>query len=174
MGEPNRPTFRRLPHLIVPGTGTDAAYRGRSAPISGGRRDISDRRAHATKLKGELRLAETSARSAHVAVDESVRGDGFVLTVVGWSAEYSLALERLDAHGAKLLSVVPAGEDLPERALIWLPFSAVSKFISLFDQFATEVTPSGSPKNAALVANISELRLSLLHELRQPAGLFLG
>ncbi|MBX6168224.1 MAG: S8 family peptidase [Thermobispora bispora] len=91
-----------------------------------------------------------------------------MLTAIGWSAEYSLALQRLDAHGAKLLSVLPANAELPERALVWLPFAAVSKFIELFEQFATEVNRrSGSPKNAALVANISELRLAMLHELWQ-------
>ncbi|WP_449062211.1 S8 family peptidase [Planomonospora algeriensis] len=132
-----------------------------------GPRTVGDRGAHAAKLKTDLRLAEAAARTAHAAASEGARGDGFVLTVVCWSTEYNLALDSLDAHGAKLLSVLPADEDLPERALIWLPFSAVSKFIKLFDKFATENTRSGGPKHAALVANIAELRLSVLHELWQ-------
>lgn len=167
MGEPTPPTSRPLPHLIVPGTGADVAYKGRRVTPTRGTMNISDRGAHAAKLKGDLRLAETAARTARAAVNEDVQGDGFVLTIAGWSAEYHLALTSLDAHGAKLLSVLPAHDDLPERALIWLPFSSVSTFIRLFDQFATEVTRNGGPKNAALVANISELRLAMLHELWQ-------
>ncbi|MBB5775028.1 S8 family peptidase [Nonomuraea jabiensis] len=71
-----------------------------------------------------------------------------------------------------MLSVLPKSEDLPERALVWLPFKAVGKFLELFEQFATGLTASGNPRNAALVANIDELRLSMLHELWQESEPF--
>ncbi|WP_433351583.1 S8 family peptidase [Microtetraspora malaysiensis] len=115
----------------------------------------------------DLGLAEEAAREGRAEIAEPVRGDGFVVTITSWSTGYHLALERLDAHGAKLLSVLPETEELPERALVWVPFSAVSKFVSLFEQFATEHTRGGKPKNETLVANIEELRLSMLQELWQ-------
>ncbi|WP_424535516.1 S8 family peptidase [Sphaerisporangium viridialbum] len=120
-------------------------------------------------MTADLHSAEEIARHAQATVAEEVRGDGFVLTVVSWSDEHRLALERLDARGAKLLSVLPPTEELPQRALVWLPFSAVDTFVRLFEQFATEETRAGSgkPKNEALVANIEELRLSVLREFWQ-------
>ncbi|MFF4122688.1 S8 family peptidase [Microbispora rosea] len=135
--------------------------------MGGETREISDRGAHSAKLTMDLALAEDAARTERAETPEPVQGDGFVVTVTSWSAGYHLALERLDAHGAKLLSVLPETEDLPERALVWVPFSAVSKFVQLFEQFATEYTRGGKPKNEALVANIEELRLSMLQELWQ-------
>lgn len=46
----------------------------------------------------------------------------------------------------------------PDRAVVWLPFSAVPAFFRKIEQFTTETTPRGFPKNQALVANIAELR----------------
>jgi hypothetical protein len=51
--------------------------------------------------------------------------------------------------------------------VVWLPFDAVSKFFTKIEQFATETTPQGNPRNQPLVANISELRLAVLHDLWQ-------
>lgn len=46
----------------------------------------------------------------------------------------------------------------PDRAVVWLPFSAVPAFFRKIEQFTTETTPRGFPKDQALVANIAELR----------------
>ncbi|GGP12982.1 hypothetical protein GCM10012278_62940 [Nonomuraea glycinis] len=140
--------------------------------MGGGIREISNPRTHASRLISELNLAESAASRARALVPQTVRGDGFVLTVACWSADHHLALKSLDAHGAKLLSVLPKSEELPERALVWLPFTVVPKFVDLFEKFAIELTSGGKPKNAALVANIDELRLSVLHELWQEGESF--
>ncbi|GAA0376914.1 hypothetical protein Acor_31040 [Acrocarpospora corrugata] len=167
MGEPTPPGRRHLPHLIVPGSGIDAGYKGRQARGGGGLREILDKVGHSAKLTADLEHSDDAARAALAELPENLRGDGFVVTVTCWSPGHHLALERLDARGAKLLSVQPETEEQPERALVWMPFPAVADFLRLFEQFATEHTSSGKPKNAALVANIEELRLSMLQELWQ-------
>jgi hypothetical protein len=43
----------------------------------------------------------------------------------------------------------------------------VRTFFDLIEDYATEVTGQGNPKNQGLVANIADLRLSVLHELWQ-------
>ena len=82
----------------------------------------------------------------------------------GWSDEpgYSLALQSLDANGARLLSVVPGTEQSAERAVVWLPYGAVERFFARIDEYATSETSRGKPRHESLVANIEELRLAVL------------
>jgi hypothetical protein len=107
-------------------------------------------------------------------VNPEVAAEGFALSVESWSDEpgYQLALQSLDTSGAKLLSVVPGTEQYAERAVVWLPFGAVQNFFTKIEQFATETTSRGTPRNQALVANIAELRLAVLHDLWQEADQF--
>ena len=120
-------------------------------------------------MSSELESARDAARAQVAEVDPDVAADGFALSVESWSDEpgYKLAVQSLDTSGAKLLSVTPGTDQSPERAVVWLPFGAVGAFFSKIEQFATETTSRGAPKNQALVANIAELRLALLHDLWQ-------
>jgi hypothetical protein len=81
-------------------------------------------------------------------------------------------LQSLDSSGAKLLSVVPGTEQTAERAVVWLPFDKVQNFFTKIEQFATETTFRGPPRNQGLVANIADLRLAVLHDLWQEAEQF--
>jgi hypothetical protein len=168
-GPPERPGSTPLPHLVVPWSASDQAYRGRSGGPGKPPRQIGDRRGHAAQLSGELEAARDTARAQVADVPREIAADGFALSVDSWSDEpgYRLALQRLDSSGARLLSVVPETDQSPERAVIWLPFGDVQKFFTKIEQFATEQTSGGHPKNQALVANIAELRLAALHDLWQ-------
>ena len=127
------------------------------------------RQGHAARLSGELESARDAARANLAEVSPDVVADGFALSVESWSDEpgYKLAVQSLDTSGAKLLSVASATDQSPERAVVWLPFGAVGAFFTKIEQFATETTSRGNPRNQALVANIADLRLAVLHDLWQ-------
>jgi hypothetical protein len=158
-----------LPHILVPWVASEETYRGRGRGAPKPIRQIADRLEHAGKLSGELEAAQDAARRRLAAVDPEIVADGFVLSVESWSDEpgYKLAVQSLDTSGAKLLSVVPGTDQTPDRAVVWLPFSAVPPFFRKIEQFATETTSRGAPRHQALVANIAELRLAVLHDLWQ-------
>jgi Subtilase family len=166
---PEPPGRAELPHILVPWVATEQSYRGRGMGGKNPLRQIGDRRGHADKLKGELETARDVALGRVAAVAPEIAAGGFALSVEGWSDEpgYKLAVQSLDTSGAKLLSVTPETSQSPDRAVVWLPFDAVSKFFTKIDQFATETTSQGNPRNQALVANIAELRLAMLHDLWQ-------
>ena len=169
-GPPERPGRTPLPHIVVPWAASDQAYKGRRSGARRSRfRAIGDRQGHAARLSGELESARDAARGKLAEVSPDVAADGFALSVESWSDEpgYKLAVQSLDTSGAKLLSVVPGTDQSPERAVVWLPFGAVGAFFTKIEQFATETTIRGKPRNQALVANIAELRLAVLHDLWQ-------
>ncbi len=107
-------------------------------------------------------------------VTEGLEPEGFTICVDGWNDEpdYDLALASLDSDGARLLTVLPPRDGRPERALVWIPFGAEGRFLRKLDQFASERTQKGRPKNEFLVANIKEIRLAILRELWQDAAEF--
>ena len=148
---------------------SDQAYAGRGGGAPKPIRAIADRQSHAARLAGELESARDTARAKLTEVSPDVVADGFALSVESWSDEpgYKLAVQSLDTSGAKLLSVTPGADQSPERAVVWLPFGAVGAFFSKIEQFATETTSRGNPRNQSLVANIADLRLALLYDLWQ-------
>lgn len=173
-GPPQGPGRAPLPHILVPWIPAEHGYRGRAGGAPKPIRQISDRRAHAEKLSSELEVARDLALERLGSVSPEVAATGFALSVEAWSDDpgYKLAVESLDTSGAKLLSVVPGTEQSPDRAVVWLPFGAVSAFFRKIEQFAAETTRSGAPRNQALVANIAELRLAVLHDLWQETEQF--
>jgi hypothetical protein len=168
-GPPERPSRAPLPHILVPWVAAEQAYRGRSGGTAKPIRQLGDRRGHAEKLSGELEAAQDAAREKLADVSPDIVADGFALSVESWPDDlsYKLAVQSLDTSGAKLLSVVPGTDQAPDRAVVWLPFGAVPAFFKKIEQFATETTSLGKPRNQALVANIAELRLGVLHDLWQ-------
>lgn len=168
-GSPERPSRAPLPHILVPWAATEQAYRGRGGGGKKPIREIGDVQAHARKLTDELEAAQDTARQGLMRVDPEIAPDGFALSVEAWSDDpvYKLAVQSLDASGAKLLSVVPGADASPDRAVVWFPFDAVPAFFKKLEKFATETTTRGVPKNNALVANIAELRLAVLRDLWQ-------
>jgi hypothetical protein len=173
-GSTERPGRAPLPHILVPWRASEQAYRGRSGGAPKPIRQIGDRAGHSRRLSGELEAAQDAARDRLAEVDPEIAANGFALSVESWSDEpdYKLAVQSLDTSGAKLLSVVPGTDSSPDRAVVWLPFSAVPAFFRKIEQFAAETTRSGAPRNQALVANIAELRLAVLHDLWQEVETF--
>jgi hypothetical protein len=168
-GPPERSGRAPLPHILIPWAATEQAYRGRAGGAGKPIRQIGDRRAHAGKLSGELEAARDAAQEKVAEVSPEIAANGFALSVEAWSDDpsYKLAVQSLDTSGGKLLSVLPSTDQVPDRAVVWLPFDAVPAFFRKIEQFATETTSRGVPRNQALVANIAELRLAVLRDLWQ-------
>lgn len=173
-GPPERPGRAPLPHILVPWAASEQAYRGRGGGAQKPIRQIHDRLGHARKLSRELEAAQDAAEQRLAGVDPEIAADGFALSVESWSDEpgYELAVQRLDTSGAKLLSVVPSAAQTSDRAVVWLPFDVVPAFFRKIEQFATETTLRGAPRHQALIANIAELRLAVLHDLWQESEQF--
>ena len=76
-------------------------------------------------------------------------------------------MQSLDTNNAKLLSVTPGTDLMPDRAVVWLPYGAVGQFFRKIEEFATQTTSTGKPKNESLIANIGNLRLALLRDVWQ-------
>ena len=150
-GPPERPGRTPLSHLVVPWPASDQAYKGRGGGAAKPIKAIGDRQSHAARLSGELESARDAARAKLAEVSPDVVADGFALSVESWSDEpgYKLAVQSLDTSGAKLLSVTPGTDQSPERAVVWLPFGAVGAFFTKIEQFATETTSRGNPRNQA-------------------------
>ncbi|OQM83378.1 hypothetical protein B0E55_01113 [Rhodococcus sp. 66b] len=79
-----------------------------------------------------------------------------------------------------LLSVQPATEIEPERAVVWVADAYRPAFLKLFEDYLNKritrgnpenwETPQGNPSNRTLVANISRIRGAVLDDLWQSAG----
>ncbi len=162
-------TDRRFPHVRVPWHGQDVDYRGRGGGPPSRSHSIFDRRAHAEGLKRDLRDAQNQAQDEQRGFPADLRPDGLLLCAEGWIDEpgYELALASLDADGATLLAVMPPDETRPERAVVWMPEDALGKFLRKLDQYATEETTRGQPKNQKLAANIRSIKRAALAQLWQ-------
>ncbi|MGH3852083.1 MAG: S8 family peptidase [Pseudonocardiaceae bacterium] len=79
-----------------------------------------------------------------------------------------------------LLSVQPATDTTPERAVVWVADAYRTTFLKLFQDYLEKMvkqgdeanweTPEGNPKNRALIANISRIRRAVLDDLWQSGG----
>ena len=69
-----------------------------------------------------------------------------------------------------LLSVSPAADDAPERALVWVSDQYRAAFLKLFEDYLTKVSQGGHPQNRELVANMARIRATGLRDLWQSEG----
>ncbi|MEV5013526.1 S8 family peptidase [Streptomyces sp. NPDC053780] len=125
----------------------------------------SDRPGHARRLATEVQGAQAEAVSERPQLNPSDRADGFAVCIEA-AAQHALKLESLDSSGLTLMSVHEADQQRPQEAVVWVPDGAVPALLRKIDQF-TEDTPSGAPKNAALVANIEQIERATVSNLWQ-------
>jgi hypothetical protein len=58
----------------------------------------------------------------------------------------------------------------PERATVWVGDEYRAKFLQLFEDYLTNESPTGKPRNNELVANITRIRSTILLDLWQSDG----
>ncbi|MFI7139626.1 S8 family serine peptidase [Streptomyces massasporeus] len=125
----------------------------------------ADRQGHVTRLVGGLEQARGEAEDVRSNVPEPHRADGFAVRVEA-AAGHALKLEALDSSGLTLMSVHPGTDQRPEDAVVWVPYEKVSDFSRRIQEF-TQNTSSGTPRQAALVANMEMVRRALFEHLWQ-------
>lgn len=123
----------------------------------------------------EARAALEAEAEERPAIDEeALQATGSVIVVEGADAVHPLKLESLDRASGwwRLLSVYVDPEDGTERAIVWIADEHRQHFLGLFNDYLDEGRDSnrGTPRNAALVANIGRIRASILRDLWQSDG----
>ncbi len=159
-----------LPHILVPGAPTTDRYQRRGG--GGGERkirEIPDRGAHAGALRESLTQAIETAQGARGQWSEELKAEGVILSVTGWPDGFELALNSIDLRrsGIELFSVKPPIDDPPstEVATIFVPDSKVGQFFTRLDQYASQDTPTGTPRHEKLVTNIAAIQQATLEQL---------
>ena len=169
----------RLTHLLVLDQVEDREFTRRGQ----GDRKIRDveRRAHGQAMQSELASALAAQDQAREAGSlEELEALGVIITIEA-SEGFRLSLdslEQLSRHRAAprprwlLLSVAPATEDSPERALVWISDEYRDAFLRLFEDYLTveKDTPGGNARNRALIANMARIRATVLRDLWQSDG----
>ncbi|HMV67234.1 MAG TPA: S8 family peptidase [Myxococcota bacterium] len=168
------PTPRdRLPHITIPDHLTETRRYTYAQRVRGSTKHTApaDAASHGAKLKGDLQAAAVGA--ARLAADRAAAGvaadQGIVLEFES-EPGFELALASLDRarDGIELLSV--RERDPVMLATVLVPDGKLVVFEKLVEQYTTEQTARGRPKNAPLVANIAEIRLAVLESLWTDAG----
>ncbi|MFC8301652.1 S8 family peptidase [Micromonospora orduensis] len=173
--------IRSLAHLTITDRADDHAFSRRG----GGNPRIREveRRAHGTKLRGDLArsLHEADLERNAVTDDltlEELKALGVILVLDAADSAFPLkvdSLERMSAHKTKrpkwlLLAVNPATDDRPESAVVWVSDAYRQAFLKTFEDYLHRNTTTGQPQNRPLVANIASIRRAVLRDLWQSAG----
>jgi hypothetical protein len=171
----------QLAHLSVTDRAEDHDFHRRG----GGDPRIRDveRRAHGGRLRGDLQSSFDDAETERAAIDdgeltlEELKALGVILVLQAADQAFPLkldSLERMSAHRKiarrprwLLLSVLPATDERPESALVWVSDEYRATFLKLFEDFLERDTPTGQPRNQELVANIASIRHAVLRDLWQ-------
>lgn len=170
-----------LPHITVLGM---VESRGFNRAGGGGAKVRVVPRSHGSGLKSQLLKALQDFADEKLLVEvatdlEELEADGSVIILEGADAAYPIKIDSLEQWSRHrvdkkpkwlLLSVHPAVESQPERAVVWVSDDYRRQFIKLFEDFLTKETTSGEPKNRELVANIGRIRSGVLLDLWQSDG----
>ena len=182
---------RRLTHLLVINRSENEDFHRRSQ----GNPKIRqvERRAHGLALGGQLASVFSDSDEQRQAVSVTaaeLQAVGSFLTLEGTDATYPLKVDSLEQRSKHrkqpkvpmwlLLSVQPATDTAPERAVVWVSDKYRAAFLKLFEDYLEKTTtqgnsenwetPDGNPKHRALIANISRIRRAVLDDLWQSAG----
>lgn len=171
--------FRALSHLSILGRVDD---KNLTKP-GGGRfkvRPVGQRTDGTALLRETGRIFDDSVadRETSNISQQELRALGTFITIEGAEAIYPLKLDSLEQRTSArlpkpkwlLMSVQPATNTTPERAVVWVADAYRQSFLKLFEDYVTKMTPTGKPKNEALVANIASIRTTILRDLWQSDG----
>lgn len=181
----------RLPHLLILDRVDDAPLRrlGHGNPKV---RPV-ERRAHGQAILDQAQeiLSEVDERRALFSRDE-LQALGTFITLEGADALYPLKVDSLEHWSSHrrtpklpewlLMSVQPATDETPERAVVWVADAYRPQFLQRFQDYLDDdklrtggnperwSTPQGNPANQELIANIATIRATVLRDLWQSDG----
>ena len=132
----------------------------------------SDRPQHAAALRSALEAADTEAVELRQQTPLAVEGShpGRYIEFEG-PPGVDLKIDSLDLRGSgiEVVNVHPRREgdqtEFAQRAVVFIPDGRLSEFLTRFEQYATELTAKGQPKNKELVDRIAAVRLATLRQL---------
>jgi hypothetical protein len=172
-----------LAHLAVINAAEDRTFHRRGGGDS--RIREVERRAHGTRLHGQLTRSLSQADTERAAVAdnltlEELKALGVILVLDAAVQAFPLkidSLESMSKHHATarrpkwlLLTAHPSTQDRPENAVVWVSDEYRSAFLKIFEDFLARETRSGKPKNRELVANIGSIRRAVLQDLWESVG----
>ncbi len=151
---------RRYRHIVLNPTARVDSYKG----VGGGGSKlppISDIGAHGRRLKRLLEQADQSTSADQIEIDGRLEG---VFVEFESFPDFELTLKSLDrkSSGIELRNATTklvAGKET-QYAVVFVPDGQMETFHKLLDDYMTETTEKGHPKNNTLVASIADLRLA--------------
>jgi hypothetical protein len=124
----------------------------------------------ATQAESALQQAEQQRASTAQALGVQPTTEGILLTFESWP-NVAMDLWSFDAgrgeHPPELIAVRETGPDdnRTQLATVHVPRGSLGYFLKKFEQYATEDTRWGKPKNASMVERIARLRLATIEAL---------
>jgi len=132
---------------------------------------INDRWAHAQSLAKQAKNAEAAAKQrrqeATTRLNVAPMDNGFYLTFESWPG-FDLKYSTLDPKRKppELVAVRTTGEtEQITEATVYIPEGSLGYFLQKIQEYATQDTASGRPKNSDFVERINRVKLASLREL---------
>lgn len=158
--------YTHLPHLIIQGTAASEKYVPPSTGGTASKFPRRNRKAHGKKLLKQLKKLEAEAKA--MGEEREVLGidaqEGICIQFESASG-FELKLDSLERmrSGIELLSVHQEGKKA--IAIVFVPEGKLKHFETLVTQYIKQESPSGKPKNEALITTIANIRKAALDAL---------
>jgi hypothetical protein len=163
---------RDRPHIIVRRPAAAEPYTSYESGRGSLRPPSPIRGEHALRLTEEANRVALEARARRSATAEELGissvTEGTLVTFESWPG-FELELKSLDplSNGTPELLAVHergTGDDRVQYATVYVPGGNLGYFLRKLDEYATQNTVKGNPKNANLVERIAALRLATIRE----------
>lgn len=151
-------------HIVFSGRVTPENY---TSPSAGGTPFVIAQRnpsEHGQQIRTRLEEIRVQAEAAAEAVpDQYLQDDVIYLDFIS-DFNVELAFDSFEdgRSGNYRLLKTSKEEENRYRALVAVNSRGLSKFIRLVEDYSTQVTAKGKPKNAKLISNISDIRVATL------------
>ncbi len=152
-------------HIRVEGTGSTELYR---APGRGPRLKTPDRtrQSHARRLLGQFRAVERE----YTALSEERAEFGFdpqagLILQFESAPDFDLKFESLDLRGKGIQLLSVRHIEGKTVALCYVPDGKLEHFIKRIEEYRTQETQRGAPKNRSLVESIEAVRIAAVEAL---------
>jgi hypothetical protein len=133
-----------------------------------------DRLVHGRALAAALTAVSVASKNARLETAQAIgmapASDGIYVVFDGYPG-YQLSPETFDPHLSGdqpellALNLVIVGDELVERATVFVPDGKLGYFLKRFEQYATEDTKGGKRKSANFVERIAAVRLATIEAL---------
>ncbi|RWL18062.1 S8 family peptidase [Mesorhizobium sp.] len=168
---------RDRPHLFLRANGETEPYRRPNQVINAPELPVRDRAAHAAALEQAIGTALSAARQQMADRDAAIAAGtpGFYLEVELPGSERS-GVDQLADRRQKMEVVAVREPAVPGGALlvsVFVPARAEDYYLKKVEAYRTRESPSGRPRNEALVSRIETVRLATARSLfTDDQGLF--